>query len=255
MYLAKKDGTELDDTEKGEVDTAVSQAMENINKLEKDVKGLSESDVRASIEKQKLAEKQKKKIIDGFDIDDEKLKSEVNKEDFHQYTIQYYTISKEDLTKEASATGEKPLKDDITLAREKKDMEDLLKKVRDASDFSKQIVDSDGDQVDDKTGIQYGEKDLLETDTEFADADTRIKIKIMKNDQISNVIESAKAFYIVKMINNDDPKAYDNEVKSKIETEENSRYQTYYDDTLKKQYTCKVQDYWKSRVEIGGITA
>ncbi len=252
VMQAEKDGVTLDDAEKSEVDKSVKDAMEQIEKLPKSVKGLSESDVRDSIEKQKLADKEKKKIIDGFDIDDAKLTAEVNKADFRQYTLQYYTISKED---ESSKEETKPLKDEATLKKAKADLQELQKKAKTASDFTKLLTDKDNDGKDDNTGISYSTQNLLESDKEFADEATRAIIKKMNNDQISDVLETDKAYYVFKMINNNDPAAYDSEVKNKISTEENSQYQKYYDETLSKQYKFKVTGYWKERVTIGGITA
>ena len=254
VMQAEKDGTVLDDSEKAEIDKAVEEAMATISQMPKSVKGLSESDVRASIEKQRLAEKEKKKIIDGFDIDDAKLTAEVSKTDYRQYTLQYYTISKEDESAEADENGAKPMKDDATIQKAKSDMEELQKKAKTAEDFTKLLTDSDNDSKDDNTGISYTTVNLLEKDEEFADEATRTILKKMNNDQISDVLETDKAYYVFKMINNNDPEAYDNEVKNKISTEETTQYDKYYDETLKKQYTCKVQGYWKSRVTIGGIT-
>ena len=252
VMQAEKDGVTLDDAEKSEVDKSVKDAMEQIEKLPKSVKGLSESDVRDSIEKQKLADKEKKKIIDGFDIDDAKLTAEVNKADFRQYTLQYYTISKED---ESSKEETKPLKDEATLKKAKADLQELQKKAKTASDFTKLLTDKDNDGKDDNTGISYSTQNLLESDKEFADEATRAIIKKMNNDQISDVLETDKAYYVFKMINNNDPAAYDSEVKNKISAEEDSQYQKYYDETLSKQYKFKVTGYWKERVTIGGITA
>ncbi|MEE3467257.1 MAG: hypothetical protein VZQ83_02335 [Eubacterium sp.] len=259
LYMqAQKDGLTLDDTEKGEVDKSVEEAMNSIKEIKKDVKGLSESYVRASIEKQKLAEKEKKKIIDGFDIDDAKLTAEISKTDYRQYTLQYYKISKEDESQASSddaASGSAVvLKDEATLAKAKTDIESLQRKAKEADDFTKLLVDADGDQKDDQTGITYATENLLETDKSFADEAARKLIKSMSNDQISDVIETDKAFFVVKMINNDDPEAYDKAVQDKISGEETSQFTKYYDETLKKQYEFKVQEYWKNRVTIGAIT-
>ncbi|MBR1874613.1 MAG: peptidylprolyl isomerase [Eubacterium sp.] len=258
LYMqALKDGTTLDDSELKELDTEVSDAMKALKENSKDVKGLSESYVRASLEKKKLADKQKQKIIDGFDIDDAKLTAEVSKTDYRQYTIQYYMISKEaegSSDSDAASGSAVKLKDEATLKKAKSDMEALLKKAKTADDFTKLITDSDNDMKDDETGIAYDTEDLLETNTDFADEKTRALIKKMSNDQISDVIETDTMYYIFKMVNNDDPEAYDNEVKNKIENEENSQYSTYYNGTLKKQYTFKIEEYWKNRVTVGGIT-
>lgn len=265
LYMqAQKDGVTLDDTEKSELDKEVDEALKSLSDEAKGKKGLSSSDIRDSLEKKKIAEKEKQKIIDGFDIDDEAIKAEVNKDEFHQYTLQYYTISKEDKSADTassddssagdSSEDEVKLLDSDTIAKEKSDMEALLEKAKTASDFTKLLTDSDNDQKDDSTGISYGTENLLETNTDFADASARMLIKNMKNDEISKLIETDKDFYIVKMINNDDPEAYDNEVKNKISSEENSQFSTYYNDTLKKQYKFKVQPYWKDLVHIGSVT-
>ncbi|MBR6229356.1 MAG: peptidyl-prolyl cis-trans isomerase, partial [Eubacterium sp.] len=252
---AEKDGTTLTDEEQKEVDTAVEEAMNAMPEESKGKKGLSESDFRASIDKQKLADKEKQHIIDGFDIDDEAIKNEINKGEYRQYTIQYYTITKmdEDANK-ASDGDEEKMKDEETLKKDKAEMEALQKRAKAGEDFEKLLTDSDGDQKDDTTGISYATKDLIETDADFADAQVRDQIKLMKNDEISGVIEGNEAYYVVKMINNDDPAAYDNEVKNRISTEENDQYTKYYDETVLPQYTITVQDYWSDRVNIGHIT-
>ncbi len=259
LYMqAQKDGVTLDDTEKSELDKEVDEALKSLSDEAKGKKGLSSSDIRDSLEKKKIAEKEKQKIIDGFDIDDEALKAEVNKDDYRQYTLQCYTISKEDQSADNNSddSSDDSVKylDDATIAKEKADMEALLEKAKTASDFTKLLSDSDNDQKDDSTGISYLTENLLEKDTDFADEEARTKIKAMKNDEISDLIETDDAFYIVKMINNDDPEAYDNEVKNKISSEENSQFSTYYNDTLKKQYKFKVQPYWKDLVHIGSVT-
>ena len=259
LYMqAQKDGVTLDDTEKSELDKEVDEALKSLSDEAKGKKGLSSSDIRDSLEKKKIAEKEKQKIIDGFDIDDEAMKAEVNKDDYRQYTLQCYTISKEDQSADNNSddSSDDSVKylDDATIAKEKADMEALLEKAKTASDFTKLLSDSDNDQKDDGTGISYLTENLLEKDTDFADENARTLIKGMKNDEISDLIETDDAFYIVKMINNDDPEAYDNEVKNKISSEENSQFSTYYNDTLKKQYKFKVQAYWKDIVNIGSIT-
>ncbi|MBO6107776.1 MAG: peptidyl-prolyl cis-trans isomerase, partial [Eubacterium sp.] len=174
--------------------------------------------------------------------------------DFKQYTLQYYMISKNVDSSSDSDSEETTKKDDETLKKNKADMEALKEKAKTAEDFTKLITDSDNDLKDDETGIAYSTEDLLETNTDFTDEKTRAIIKKMKNDEISDVLETDDAYYLFKMVNNDDPKAYDDEVKKKIENEENSRYSTYYNDTLKKQYTFNVTSYWKERVTIGNIT-
>ena len=256
VMQAEKDGTTLTDDDKSEVDETVSSTMENMSDSAKKVKGLSESYVRKAVEKVKLAEREKQVIIDGFDIDDDSIKAGVSKTDFRQYTLQYYTISKKDESDESSDDSEETkMKDDEALKKAKEDMEALRKKALASDDFEGLITDSDSDGSDDETGAQFADHKLIETDEDFLDEDLRKTVKAMTNDSISEVIETDDAYYLIKMVNNNDSEAYDNEVNSQIENEENTQYQTYYDETLKNQYTLKVLSFWKERVELGSITA
>ncbi|MBO4396538.1 MAG: peptidyl-prolyl cis-trans isomerase [Eubacterium sp.] len=253
LYMqAQKEGTTLDETETGEVDTAVQEAMNNINENSNGAKGLSESYVRTSIEQQKLADKHKQKIIDGFTVDEDAIRAEISKEDFRQYTLQYYLVSKKG---EAPDDGsEAPDKDADTLAKDKANLEELQKKAKKADDFSTLINDSDGDSKDDETGILFGSKNLIETDEDFGDEAFRKKIKSMNNGDVSDVMETDDAYYVFKMVNNDDPAAFESEVSSKLESEKNTDFNNYYNDTLLKMYNIQVTSYWKNRVQFGAIT-
>ena len=77
----------------------------------------------------------------------------------------------------------------------------------------------------------------------------------MKNGQISNVLETKDGYYVIKMVNNNDPKAYKEQCESVIEQEKNNQFDTQYKNSIKSQYTAEVQSFWKGRVELGAITA
>ena len=68
------------------------------------------------------------------------------------------------------------------------------------------------------------------------------------------MFETDDGYYFVKMINNNDTAGYDKEVENQIKNEQNTQYDKYYKETLSKQYTFTVGDYWKERVELGHIT-
>ncbi|MCR4605822.1 MAG: peptidylprolyl isomerase [Eubacterium sp.] len=260
LMQAEKDGTVLDDNDKKEVEETVKTTMEKMPDKAKNMKGLSEDDVRKAVTDQKLAEKQKDVIIKGLNIDENKIKSGISKTDYRQYTLQYYMISKKPDSDESSDSSEgasgsaADVKSDADLKKAKADIEALRKQALTASDFSKLITDSDKDSKDDKTGAQFADHNLLEKDTDFLDEAGRKLVKSMKNDEISKVIETDDGYYFVKMINNNDPAGYDKEVENQLKTEQNTQYENYYKETLSKQYTTTVGDYWKQRVEIGHIT-
>lgn len=83
----------------------------------------------------------------------------------------------------------------------------LQKKAASAKDFTKDVItDKDNDKVDDNNkGISYSTKDLIETDKDFLDNATRKTVKAMKNGAVSGLIETKEAYYVIKMVNNNDP--------------------------------------------------
>jgi foldase protein PrsA len=166
--------------------------------------------------------------------------------------LQYYTISKKETKDGATEETEKSAKD---LKTAKKNISDLQKKAVKADDFTTGLItDSDSDSTDDTTGISYATEDLIETDTDFMDAKARKLVKAMKNGAVSDVIETDDAYYVVKMVNNNDSEAYDNQCEQVISEEEESQFEKKYKSDIKPAYTTEVQSYWKGRVTLGYLT-
>lgn len=240
---AAEKGIALTDEEKKTLSENARTAYDNLTDGQKGIRGLNEGTILTVLEKQALADKYKAQVIAGLGIDEEALKATVKKEDYRQYTLQYYSITKdEDM-------------DDAAWKKAKSDMDALQKKATEAKDFTTGIItDSDEDGKDDTTGISYATRDLIETDTDFLDEKTRKKIKAMKNDEVSAVIEVEDAYYVIKMVNNNDSKAYENQCTQVVENEKETQFETKYTNEIKPRYTAKAQSYWTARVELGGIT-
>lgn len=250
---AEKTGISLSDEEKTKVDEDVKSFRDGLSKAQKKMDGLDEKTVRRVLTKQALAEKCREQIISDLGIDEEALKAEVSKEDFRQYTLQYYMFSK---TQDATGEEEEETKkSDDEIKAGKEAMEQLRKKAAKAEDFTKDMIqDANSDSVDDANGISYETEDLLETDTEFMSKKARKKVKAMKNGEVSDVIETSDAYYVVKMVNNNDSAAYDEECTQRVEEEKNTKFDDKYKNEIKVNYTAKAQKYWKSRVTVGYIT-
>jgi foldase protein PrsA len=252
LYMeAQKAGMTLTDDEKSQVEEDLKSFRDGLTSKQKRMDGLDEKSVRKVLEKQALADKYKEQVITDLGIDEDALKATVSKEDYRQYTLQYYTFEKT----ETDDDGNTVSKSDDVLKQAKKDMAALQKKAAKAEDFTTGIItDSDSDNTDDETGISYATEDLLETDTDFMSKKARKKVKAMKNDEISDVIETSDAYYVVKMVNNNDSTAYDEQCEQVVEDEKESQFETKYKNDIKVNYTAKAQSYWKSRVTIGYIT-
>lgn len=252
LYMcALKENISLTDEEKEAVKEEVKSARENLTDKQKKMKGLDEATMISVFEKDKLGEKYKNSVIAGLNIDEEALKKTVSKKDYRQYTLQYYTFAKT----ETDSNNESKEKDKAVLEQAAKDMAALQKKAVKAKDFTKDLIDTkENSSTDEKTGISYATKDLIETDTDFLDSKTLKQVKKMKNGEISNVLETKDGYYVIKMVNNNDSEAYDNQCKTVIEQEQTNQFNTQYDNTIKGQYTAEAQSFWKGRVTIGAIT-
>lgn len=253
LYMcAQKNELTLTDEEKKQVQEDVKSARENMTDNQKKMKGLDAATLTTVLEKQKLADKYKDSVIATLNIDEDALKKSVDKASYRQYTLQYYSFVKT----ENDSNGEKKDKDANTLKQGRKDMEALQKKAAKAEDFTKNVItDADNDNIDDNNkGISYAAKDLIETDTDFLDKKTLKKVKKMKNGEVSDLIETDDGYYVIKMVNNNDPAAYDNQCNTVINQEKEARFDTVYKDTIKAEYTAKAQSYWTGRVIIGYLT-
>lgn len=253
LYMeAMKADLSLTDAENKTVNEQVESTLKNMSDSQKRIAGLDEKTIKSVVEKQALAEKYKQQVIAGLGIDEEALKKTVSKKDYRQYTLQYYTFAKT----EKDNDGKDVSKDAATLKKAKDDMSALQKKAASAKDFTKDIItDKDSDSKDDNTGISYSTKDLIETDTDFLDDATRKKVKAMKNGTISEVIETKDAYYVIKMVNNNDSEAYDSQCSQVISDEKEKQFDTKYTNEIKGNYTTEVQSYWKGRVNLGYLTS
>lgn len=253
LYMcALKENMSLTDEEKQTVKKNVESARQNLTDKQKKMKGLDEATMISVFEKRELGEKYKNSVIKGLNIDEEALKKTVSKKDYRQYTLQYYTFAKT----ETDSNNESKEKDKSVLEQALKDMKDVRSKAVKAKDFTKDVIEvKEGSTTDEKTGISYQTKDLIETDTDFLDAKALKKVKKMKNGDISDVIETKDGYYVIKMVNNDDPKAYENQCTSVIEQEQTTQFNSQYANSIKGQYTTQIQPYWKGRVTLGAMTA
>ena len=254
LYMeALKNNMELTDEEQKTISDDVNGVMEQLTDKQKKISGLDEASIKETLEKQALADKYKQNVIAGLGIDEEALKKTVSKKDYRQYTLQYYTISKTETKSGESEATQKSAED---LKKAKEAMEALQKKAVKAEDFTKGLItDSDSDNTDDNTGISYSTENLIETDTDFMDEKTRKQVKAMKNNEVSGVMETKDAYFVVKMVNNNDPEAYDNQCNQVVSDEKEKQFEAKYKSEIITAYTTEVQSYWRGRVNIGYLTA
>lgn len=243
---AEKLGYSLTDEEKSKVAENVKSALEQVDDSQKKIEGMDEKSLKTVFEKNALAEKYKQVIIAESGIDEEGLKATVNKDEYHQYTMQYYKVSNKEGTDEEQT--------DVSAEQKQKNLENmkaLKEKAATAEDFTKLV------EKDDPTGIEtYQEEKLISKDMDsssFLTKKLRKKLIKMANDEISDVIEGEDGYYLIKMVNNDDPAAYESQCETVVSDEKTKQFEARYDQ-LKTGYTTEVQSYWKGRVTLGSYT-
>lgn len=243
---AEKLGYSLTDQEKNTVAENVKSAREGLSDTQKKLDGLDEKSLTTAFEKNALAQKYRQVIISESGIDREALKASVNRDEYRQYTMQYYKVS----NKEGTGDDEK----DVSEEQKQKNLENmqaLKEKSGTAEDFTKLI------EKGDTTGIStYQQEELLAKDMEsstFLTKEQREKLIKMENNEISDVIEGEDGYYLIKMVNNNDSAAYDKQCETVVSDEETKQFDARYDQ-LKAGYTTEIQSYWKSRVKLGSFT-
>ena len=243
---AEKLGYSLTDQEKNTVAENVKSAREGLSDTQKKLDGLDEKSLTTAFEKNALAQKYRQVIISESGIDREALKASVNRDEYRQYTMQYYKVS----NKEGTGDDEK----DVSEEQKQKNLENmqaLKEKSGTAEDFTKLIEEGD------TTGIStYQQEELLAKDMEsstFLTKEQREKLIKMENNEISDVIDGEDGYYLIKMVNNNDSAAYDKQCETVVSDEETKQFDARYDQ-LKAGYTTEIQSYWKSRVKLGSFT-
>ena len=246
LYMeAQKRGYSLTAEEEKTAEDNVADTMKNFTDKQKSLEGLDEKTLKSEFKKNALAEKFRQILIKESGVDEEALKATVNKKDYRQYTLQYYKVSNQETsgeeTKEVSAEQKQT---NLT------NMQALQEKAKTAEDFTKLLDDND------KTGIQYQTENLIKKDLKdstFLNKKLRKQIMKMDNGQISDIIEGDDGYYLIKMVNNDDSEAYDNQCQSVVNEEEAKQFNARYAE-FAPNYVTEVQSYWKGRVKLGSYT-
>ena len=246
LYMeAQKRGYSLTAEEEKTAENNVTDTMKNFTDKQKKLEGLDEKTLKSEFKKNALAEKFRQILIKESGVDEEALKATVNKQDYRQYTLQYYKVSNQETsgeeTKEVSAEQKQT---NLT------NMQALQEKAKTAEDFTKLLDDND------KTGIQYQTENLIKKDLKdstFLNKKLRKQIMKMDNGQISDIIEGDDGYYLIKMVNNDDSEAYDYQCQSVVNEEETKQFNARYAE-FAPNYVTEVQSYWKGRVKLGSYT-
>ncbi|MDF2537362.1 MAG: putative rane protein [Herbinix sp.] len=188
-----------------------------------------------------LAERYRRDIIDSLNIDDEAIKAEINFEDYRQYDIEYLYVS----TKTMDAVGN-------SIDKTEEEKKTALDKINSVLEAAKTTQEWSTLVPEDEEVLDYTDSSFTKKDDSFSE-DFKTKVMAMKNDEVSEIIETDGEYYIVRMKNNNSTESYDTEVNSAISTAENEAFAPKYQE-IAKNYEYKVNEKELSNYRMGQIT-
>lgn len=197
--------------------------------------------------KRALADKYKKELIAGFDIDKEAIKAGVDYETYRQYDVLYYYMP---VNKAGEGTDDQTSSDDAEAKESaRKAIQEIKDQIDQGAEF-KSLKDTASKSgitvsVDSATGV-------TREDPVFGDAAFEAIQKLPK-DAVSDVIETEDGCYLFQVVENDSKEAYDAQVESEISKEEENRFETEYNEVLFPKYTAQIKTGLWDNIQLGTI--
>lgn len=247
---ATKAGYKLTDEEKQDAKDQAAKAVKGLSWSQKLQLSISKNKLTKRFEKRILADRYKedKKKETDASVDENTAIASVSKDELREYDVQFYSFSKTS-TDEESQSSVTRTEDEISNLE--KDLKSLAKKAKKAEDFTKLVENEENSDIEYETA-SFTEKDGW---AQYLSEDNLKKVKAMEKDEVSGVIkdETTGYYMVVKMIDNNSTKSYDEACDTAIEDAKNTAYYNWLDE-LKKNYNIKVYDsVWKD-VTIGTVT-
>ncbi len=193
-------------------------------------------------EKVTLSQRYRGDIIDSLDVDDEAIKAGISYEDNRQYDIEYLYIS----TQKTDESG-----NEIAMTEEEKTA--AYEKIKAKYDEALTTEDWSTLVPVDELELQYRENNFIKGDTTYPE-DLKTMMMAMENGEISNIFTAENGFYIVKMVNNDNPDTYNTMVENAIKEAEDTAFETYYGENILTKHDVKMNERAIKNVKMGSFT-
>lgn len=236
---AVKNGYEATEEEKKEASESAKDMLANMSSEQKRKTEFTEAGLTEILTEVMVAQRYRQDVIDGFDIDDDKIRAGVDKEQYREYKTQAFFVS-------TAAKDDKELTD-----AQKEELKQALIKEADAAkntdDWSKAL-----DTEDENLKVSYKTINFIKEDTNYDEAVMK-QAMTMENGEISDVIEGKDGYYVVKMVDNNSQERYEKEVKDAITEEETNRFDEEYA-SIYETYEVMINDKEWDKVKLGNMT-
>lgn len=236
---ALKNGYEVTEEEKKEAAADAKDMISNMPDEQKRKTGFTEENLTETLAEMILAQRYRQDVIDGFDIDDAKIRAGVNKEQYREYKTQAFFIS--------DADEEGNVFTDAEMEERKQALIKEAEAAKNADDWSKVLDTKDESQI-----VSYEAINFIKEDDSYDEAVMK-KAMTMANGEISDVIEGEDGLYIIKMVDNNSQARYEEEVKDAISEVENEKFEEKYA-SIYEQYEIKINEKEWKKVDLGNVT-
>lgn len=237
---AVKEGYTLTDEEKTQVETYSDEILSNISDEQLKITGFTKEVLTQVQEKLTLAGKYYNDLLDSFEINEDDIKSTINRADYKQYKTEYLFVS----TTKFDENNNSVELTDKEKAEAKETINAALKKVKAGKEFS--AIAEENDQLLNST------LDFIPDDGTAEEAYQTAALGL-ENNEFSDVVETKTGYYIIKMVDNDSSDAYDSAVASAVTQAQQDAFDTEYEN-LKKDYTITINSKVWDPIVIGNIT-
>lgn len=237
---AKKADYKLTDEEKETLPTNVEQFMGAITEEQLEKTGLTKEIAETVVEKLMVTSRYIQDMIDKFEIDDAAITATVDKEELRQYDTQALFIATSSLDEE----GKSVALSDKEKSEAKKKLEAVLDKVKAGDEFDKIVEGQEEIQKQDNNFV-VGKGTVSEEYEKLA--------KSLKNDEVTDIVETADGYYIIKMVNNNSDESYKTAVEEKISAEEQKQFEAEYA-KLKETYKITINNEVWDKIVMGETT-
>jgi foldase protein PrsA len=238
---AVKQGYSVNDDDKSNAETTVSEIRENLDSSIIKANGFSESYLSKILQKMQVVSRFQEDTIDSFDIDDDAIEAEYDYEDYHQYEIGIFSADK-------TTTNDDGETEDLS----EEDLQAAYDKLAALKDTVASTDDLDSVLGDDEETITYTSEKITKDTTTYGKKNVK-KIMKMENGDVMDIIETDDKYYLIKMIDNKATESYDSAVSDAISAEEDSEFEDYYTN-LEEEYTVEQNEEAWEELDFGYVT-
>jgi foldase protein PrsA len=239
---AISEGYSLTEEEKKTVDENVSGILDS--DTNKDIirrNKFTKAYLTKVIGKATLVTRYRQDKIDALDIDDEAIKAGISYDEYRQYDIEYLFASKTTTDEDGNTTD----KSEVEKASAFNKLNSYYETAKTTEDWSKFLPE-------DEEIVSYQSGSFIASDSLFDD-ETEAKIMAMENNAVSDILETDKGYYIIRMKNNNSSASYDNAVSKAISDAENEGFEEVYQ-TILSSHSYEINESALDKLEMGSIT-